>query len=574
MMKALRMIWFCISLILYVGFSGAMAYGEWEIVDSPDVQLGLSLSGVHFPSPNEGWAVGYDYSAGTGALFHFVNGYWTTVPAPDVGSSWDLCSVHFSSSGEGWAVGYDYSAGTGSLLHYMNGNWTAVYSPDVSAGWGLSGVYFPTSGEGWAVGYDYSGGEGVLLHYVNGSWTAPRPPDVSPNWWLSGIHFSDTGEGWAVGYDYIGGTGVLLHYLNGCWTKTLPPEVSADWWLSGVHFSSSTEGWAVGYDYMGGRGVLLHYVNGYWTAAPSPEVSSDWWLSGVHFPSSTEGWAVGYDYIGGRGVLLHYVNGYWTEAPSPEVSSDWWLSGVHFSSSTEGWAVGHSWQGNGILLRYSGEAVFAPSLDGPTCATVGTNYLYSLESSAFIAGHGIEYLFDWGDGTYSGWSSSTSVPKSWSTSGTYTVKAKARCSVHTSFESDWSEPLTVTVTSPPLPDLTGFWTSLVQTCKAAKNSAKCSISGRLDIQNIGSLNAPSSFLRFYLSSDHVFDRETDTLLKQVALGSIKSKEHKMRVLGYSFPLGETASGKFIIAIIDDDKTLPEGDETNNEVVFGPLPAIP
>jgi len=480
MMKALRMIWFCISLGLYIGFGGAMAYGEWEIIDSPAVQPGLSLSSVDFPSRNEGWAVGYDYNGGRGALLHYVNGDWTAVTAPDVGSSWDLCSVHFSSSGEGWAVGYDYSGGRGVLLHYVNGNWTAVYSPDVSAGWGLSGVYFPTSGEGWAVGYDYSGG----------------------------------------------------------------------------------------------RGVLLHYVNGNWTAAPSPEVSPDWWLSGVHFSSSTEGWAVGYDYSGGRGVLLHYVNGNWTAAPSPEVSSDWWLSGVHFSSSTEGWAVGHSWQGNAILLRYSGEAVFAPSLDGPTRATAGTNYLYSLESSAFIAGHGIEYLFDWGDGTYSGWSPSISVLKTWSTSGTYTVKAKARCSVHTSIESDWSEPLTVTVTSSPLPDLMGFWTSLVQTCKAAKNSAKCSISGILDIQNIGSLNAPSSFLRFYLSSDHIFDRETDTLLKQVALGSIKSKEHKMRVLGYSFPLGETASGKFIIAIIDDDKTLPEGDETNNEVVFGPLPAIP
>ena len=37
------------------------------------------------------------------------------------------------------------------------------------------------------------------------------------------------------------------------------------------------------------------------------------------------------------------------------------------------------------------------------------------------------------------------------------------------------------------------------------------------------------------------------------------------------PHGETASEKFLIAVIDRDNSIPELDETNNTVVFGPIP---
>ncbi len=42
-------------------------------------------------------------------------------------------------------------------------------------------------------------------------------------------------------------------------------------------------------------------------------------------------------------------------------------------------------------------------------------------------------------------------------------------------------------------------------------------------------------------------------------------------LNYSFPSGEAASGKPIIAVIDADNTVAEANETNNHVVFGPIP---
>lgn len=140
-------------------------------------------------------------------------------------------------------------------------------------------------------------------------------------------------------------------------------------------------------------------------------------------------------------------------------------------------------------------------------------------------------------------------------------------------EGNWSvEPnppgtIKVTVTAP---DLTGTWTSLTQTCKNTMKGIKCKIKGRLNIQNIGNWDALSSFVRFYLSDDNTYDGG-DTFLKQVATGKIKKGKSKNRTLSYSFPLGVTVSGKYIIAVIDADNTVVEANETNNNITYGPIP---
>jgi subtilase family serine protease len=36
-------------------------------------------------------------------------------------------------------------------------------------------------------------------------------------------------------------------------------------------------------------------------------------------------------------------------------------------------------------------------------------------------------------------------------------------------------------------------------------------------------------------------------------------------------VGENATGKYVIAVIDGDKSVAEIDETNNIIVFGPIP---
>jgi streptogramin lyase len=122
-----------------------------------------------------------------------------------------------------------------------------------------------------------------------------------------------------------------------------------------------------------------------------------------------------------------------------------------------------------------------------------------------------------------------------------------------------------------LADLTGQWTSLVQTCGDTRNGKKCRISGTLNIQNIGILKAPSSFVRFYLSDNGQYDEGADTFVKQKATGMIKAGKSKTGAFRCEFSVGETALGKFIIAVMDADNTVSESNESNNFVVFGPIP---
>ncbi len=233
---------------------------------------------------------------------------------------------------------------------------------------------------------------------------------------------------------------------------------------------------------------------------------------------------------------------------------------------------GYSNEVFGMVTPSALENVSVPNTPkGPTSGVVGVTCDYSSFGSQSNLGHSIQYRFDWGDGTHSDWSASTDASKTWLFPGTYSVRAKARCSVHTTIESDWSEGLPVTVSQNNLVDLTGELTSLVQTCRDTRRGKKCTISGKLTIENIGTLNAPSSSVRFYLSDDTQYDEGSDTFLKQIVAGRIKAGKSKTKILHYSFPVGETASGKYLIAVMDADNTVMEGNENNNYVLSEKIP---
>jgi hypothetical protein len=94
------------------------------------------------------------------------------------------------------------------------------------------------------------------------------------------------------------------------------------------------------------------------------------------------------------------------------------------------------------------ETISSPiTLSGPKTAVIGEPYTYMTAGSVASSGHDVQYFFDWGDGTDSGWLGEgvTSASHSWSSANTYTVKSKARCASDTSIESDWSKPIEVTV---------------------------------------------------------------------------------------------------------------------------------
>jgi subtilase family serine protease len=98
---------------------------------------------------------------------------------------------------------------------------------------------------------------------------------------------------------------------------------------------------------------------------------------------------------------------------------------------------------------------------------------------------------------------------------------------------------------------------------------KYKIAGTLKIENTGSQNASPSIAKFYLSDNHPFHQKYD--LKSVSIGKVKAVSgYKFIKLSYSLPLGYSASGQYLIAIIDPDNKVTEIDETNNVIAFGPI----
>lgn len=88
---------------------------------------------------------------------------------------------------------------------------------------------------------------------------------------------------------------------------------------------------------------------------------------------------------------------------------------------------------------------------GPDSGNVNSAYIFSTGSSTCSLGHVVQYRYDWGDGSSSNWSSSNKASHSWSQSGTYPVKAQARCSVDTAVVSGWSSSKNITLTVSPNP---------------------------------------------------------------------------------------------------------------------------
>ena len=60
-------------------------------------------------------------------------------------------------------------------------------------------------------------------------------------------------------------------------------------------------------------------------------------------------------------------------------------------------------------------------------------------------------------------------------------------------------------------------------------------------------------------------------LKEIKTGKLKAGKSKKMSLSYNFPSGVSASGKYIIAVIDADNSVLEANEGDNNVAYGPIP---
>lgn len=118
------------------------------------------------------------------------------------------------------------------------------------------------------------------------------------------------------------------------------------------------------------------------------------------------------------------------------------------------------------------EIVSVPvSLSGPAFGASGNAYTYMVGGAHSNLGHPVQYMIDWGDGTDSGWLSPgvTTAAKSWDPLNTYLIKTKARCVNDTEVESDWTEPLTVTISATSSPGVTLLAPNAGQTVLSGSN---------------------------------------------------------------------------------------------------------
>jgi hypothetical protein len=102
-----------------------------------------------------------------------------------------------------------------------------------------------------------------------------------------------------------------------------------------------------------------------------------------------------------------------------------------------------------------------PVLTGPDSGVINEMYTFHAVTTE-PDGENVYYFFDWGDGSNSGWlgpynsGQSAAAQKSWSTAGTYSVRAKAKDINQVS--SGWSTPLIVTIMTdrpPNVPTIAG-----------------------------------------------------------------------------------------------------------------------
>lgn len=124
------------------------------------------------------------------------------------------------------------------------------------------------------------------------------------------------------------------------------------------------------------------------------------------------------------------------------------------------------------------ETVSSPDTpNGPSSGHIDSLYTFFSGGASSNLEHALEYQFDFDDGETSTWKSSTAASHSWGDSGTYCIRARARCIAHPTITSEWSECHIIdieegcsvglpTISGPDslCPDETGYFTASGSVC--------------------------------------------------------------------------------------------------------------
>lgn len=164
------------------------------------------------------------------------------------------------------------------------------------------------------------------------------------------------------------------------------------------------------------------------------------------------------------------------------VFNDEWHQGYSYPPSSNPFNAYYVDDAVGTTPGGGGGSPNTPSTpNGPTNGVVGTEYTF-YTTTTDPEGDQIYYLFDWGDGTDSGWlgphnsGEEGSASKTWTNEGTYNVRAKAKdVSGH---ESGWSNVHQITIASGPILDVQTITGGLFRVNTIIKNT------GSTDANNV------------------------------------------------------------------------------------------
>jgi hypothetical protein len=119
-----------------------------------------------------------------------------------------------------------------------------------------------------------------------------------------------------------------------------------------------------------------------------------------------------------------------------------WCEGFGLSyASTDSKTQGTHSRLKSVIISYDNDPPTKPTINGPSSGNEDTSYAYTF-TSIDPEDRDVSFYIEWGDGTTTDWTPLVDSGRqfhkshSWSTPGTYTIKAKAKD--QDGVESDWS----------------------------------------------------------------------------------------------------------------------------------------
>jgi hypothetical protein len=227
----------------------------------------LRLRGVWGSSPNNLFAVGFDFFAPVGRAFHYDGTDWTEIPAfASDAEALSFESIWGSSAQDIFAVGgaFDGDFDLSLIYHFDGAQWQRMPVPGpVSPS--LADVWGSAPDDVYAVGQDEQTepGTGVVLHFDGATWS-PVLEQVGLS--LEGVWGSSATDVFVVGSlldlagDDFPATSAIWHYDGHAWSPMRPPSDAG--MLKEVWGSSASDVYAVGQ-----AGQVLHYDGSVWTAS-------------------------------------------------------------------------------------------------------------------------------------------------------------------------------------------------------------------------------------------------------------------------------------------------------------------